>query len=284
MKLKALILLVCSSLGLNAFAQVKNIFNEDVSFLEKHETSWVFKKLKSDPAKFPEELISQVNTGGVNANTVSSEFRSIENFCKSLTLPIITSPLQVELLYFRVTCLDKDNQYFEWEMLGEENCNYYEVEESVDGIEWMSLKKFPNNVNNSGNTRKYNFTYYAQRAGVPSLSGYLYRLKQVGFSNELSFSDVVSTNCNSYESDVIDVFPNPTNGTLTVSCYNLDEGIDLKEIRISDMLGSVVDSRKINGDCYVYEECFNIENTMKGVYLVSIITKNKTIVKKIIYQ
>lgn len=262
-------------MGLISFAHGSPILEDNVSVLLQDKTSLVSKDFNPYQTKFSQEFDS-INTLNVSANMSSSGVGSNENLW---ALPNLFLSLQIELLYFRVTCLDKDNQYFEWEVADEIN-NYFEVEESVDGKNWVSLKKIYGEGNCSKNTKKYSFTYYKQRAETPSSIGYFYRLKQVDFRNVQSFSDVVLSNCNNYEPDEINVVPNPTSGTFMVSCYDLD----VREIRIIDMLGNILGRRQINGDGYVCEEYFSIENSAKGIYFISIITKDNTVVKKIVHQ
>lgn len=283
MKLRTKILFVSSIVVLTFFAQGSTILKDNISVLVQNETSIASKGFNPYQTKFSNELIDSIKTISVSVNG----FGSGVNFIRPWALPNLGQPSQIELLYFRVSCLDENNQYFEWEVSNEINNNYYEVEESADGKNWARLKRISTNLNNLGNVQKYSFTYYTQRAKMSSSTGYFYRLKLVDFSSKLSFSSVVLSDCSNYEpdvADVADVFPNPTNGIFKVSCCNFDEGSDLREIRIVDLFGHILEKRQVKGDGYIFEECFNIQNSAKGIYFVLIITKDNTIIKKIVYQ
>ena len=102
----------------------------------------------------------------------------------------------------------------------------------------------------------------------------LLKRKSIGFlklklNSTVGIKDLVSLNSN------IKIFPNPSNGSITVSLINGELNGD---IIVNDMLGNTVKSAKINGQ---YSK-LNLDNLANGIYLINVSSKNVSTTYKVI--
>ena len=99
-------------------------------------------------------------------------------FCEPISLPI-------ELLYFKGVPSERHN-HLTWSTASEHNNHYFEIEKTLDGIEFNTI----NRINGSGNSQTkidYKFDDY----NIDNNINY-YRLKQVDFDGKFQYSDVIS--------------------------------------------------------------------------------------------
>lgn len=114
--------------------------------------------------------------------------------------PASVNPLPVELVQFVATC-DQDKTNVTWSTASEQNAAYFEVEESVDGINWRVVSK----VDAIGNSVQLNS--YETELVYQSGTTY-YRLNQVDIDGKSTLSGVIVAACGDA---AIQVYPNPTN-------------------------------------------------------------------------
>ena len=88
-----------------------------------------------------------------------------------------------------------------------------------------------------------------------------------------------------YENEIItglSIFPNPTDGVVTISFESIDNG-DFT-ISILNVLSEVIFEEKLVQFTGVYEKRINLENYAKSIYLIRIITASSIINKKLILR
>jgi hypothetical protein len=85
---------------------------------------------------------------------------------------------------------------------------------------------------------------------------------------------ITSTNITDLFSGEIRVFPNPSNGSITIE-FNHPFGIS--EVRINDMIGNIVLQNQVSNQNEV-----NLKNLSPGTYILTIISKEYIISKRII--
>ncbi len=168
---------------------------------------------------------------------------------KSIALPI-------ELQNFRVFCKN-GNQEIRWETASENENDYFEVQKSANGLNFDIIGK----VDGVGNST--NLTNYSFKDQVTRTDSY-YRLKQVDFDSEFTYSDVVfSSTCT--ESDLaLRIFPNPSSGFFTLLFDALKKNV---EYTVSDIYGKQVMMNKISN---TQEIQLNLDKYDAGVYFLSI--------------
>lgn len=141
----------------------------------------------------------QTPTGSIAVPTaIRSGVSGWSNF--GFGAPIDVNPLPVELVQFVATC-DDDKTHVTWSTASEQNAAYFDVEESVDGINWRVVSK----VNAIGNSVQLNG--YETELAYQSGTTY-YRLNQVDLDGKSTLSGVIVVACGDA---AIQVYPNPTN-------------------------------------------------------------------------
>lgn len=136
--------------------------------------------------------VSQSISGGVVTATRSG-------FTGFSDKAIVLSPtvLPIQLIYFTSYC----NKYNElnWATATEVNNNYFVLEKSYDGNNFSFVAKI-NASGNSNDVRKYSYTDYSS-----NFSLVYYRLKQVDYNGDYTYSDVISTYCKT-ANELLDIF------------------------------------------------------------------------------
>ncbi len=129
--------------------------------------------------------------------------------CMTATSPTcLPVALPVELLSFSGRKDGRAN-VLDWTTASEMNNDYFTVERSIDGQNFHDVAY----VDGAGNSNVEN-SYFARDEHPFSGINY-YRLKQTDFDGQMKYSDVVAIN-NDPVSE-FQVFPNPTDGILTVA-------------------------------------------------------------------
>ena len=173
----------------------------------------------------------------------------------------LDSPLPTELIYFRGEAI-KNGNLLTWATESELNNDYFEVEYSIDGINFSSI----NQIDGSGNSfvrKYYEFTHYRLLNSVN-----YYRLKQMDYSGVFEYSEII--NITSSIGDKIEIYPNPTTGILEI------QGLGKEAvIQVSDYLGQFIKAVKIEGNK------IDISKFPKGIYFISIIVAEEIVVTKI---
>lgn len=191
-----------------------------------------------------------------------------------ITLASTTVPLPVEYLMFTANC-QEGVVHIAWKTASETNNAGFYVEKSNDGYNWFNLQFVV------GNGTSNQINSYSVVDNSPFNQTY-YRLKQIDSNGEVTFSNIVSANCQS-QSYVEDVLPlNSGEGSFSVIVRG--EPDKTYELLFTNVLGQQLLSKKIKLTSLqevvpVYEQIFNT-----GIYYVTMITANKRISKPILFN
>ena len=176
--------------------------------------------------------------------------------------------LPVTLLDFYGTPEDNSN-LIEWATASEINNSFFLLERSSDGIEFEEIAK----ITGGGNSTSL-LKYQYQHQNPNDLE--YYRLKQVDFDGQFEYSKVIAIN--SMKEAIINIFPNPTNSTLSLSFMdNITSGEYV--ITITDVLGKVFIKKlnvNPNNRLFLIEE---FESFAKGFYTIKISDGSDNILK-----
>ncbi len=170
-------------------------------------------------------------------------------------------PLPVELTSFNAA-LQNGKVLLTWETATEINNQRFEIERKADNQNWITAG-FKNGHENSSNTNKYNFTDDISDLSASKLS---YRLKQIDFNGNYSYSNVINV-----ENSVPDNFalyqnyPNPFNPS-TIIKYQIPKE-NFVSLKIYNSLGQVV-ANPVNGmvNAGVHQLNFNTSSLSSGIY------------------
>jgi hypothetical protein len=147
----------------------------------------------------------QASTVNTAANTLT--LSGITSFSRWTASNKVSAPLPVEFLTFKATLKEKTG-HLTWQTATELNNDYFVIERSTDTRNWVSL----DTVKGAGNSNAIlNYNYIDEKP----LSGIsYYRLKQVDFDKNFSYSNIETINFEGFE--IVELFPNPSNGDFSV--------------------------------------------------------------------
>jgi len=137
----------------------------------------------------------------------------------------IEDPLPIELSYFKAT-LKNDNVLVEWETLSETNNDYFEVENSFDGIHFNTIHFIYGSINSISPIN------YSVVCDISEDS--YYRLKQVDIDGTTNYSKIIFINHNELSNMVIGIFDlngiptNINNPGVIIILYN--DGTSIKQL------------------------------------------------------
>jgi hypothetical protein len=181
--------------------------------------------------------------------------------------PCAQLPLPIELLEFKGEC-NSQNIELKWVTASEINNDYFSIERSIDGINWLLITKI-NGAGNSTSIKNYSYTNVRQYHDIS-----YYRLKQTDFDGEFKHSAIIVIEKCEEEINELTIYPNPINEAL-----NLSYGGDKSQILSTSMYN-------ILGEMVYYSESYQskivFENKLNGIYFLHVNTNSKKIVKKFI--
>jgi len=202
----------------------------------------------------------QLNTSGIE--TGGGVTSSIERFnapdinssdnC-GLTLPIVLLNFTAKENYNTVL--------LEWATSTEINNNYFELQRSENGIDFTFFAK----IDGAGNSN--NIIYYQSIDNTPLTGISYYRLKQVDFDGQLSYSKIEVVELINNE---VTIYPNPTNGLLTI------DNLNGEEITIINIAGKHLKTISPTTNT------INVSELPRGIYFIKLIGTKTTIIKKFV--
>ena len=170
--------------------------------------------------------------GTVNTVSNTVAVTGINNF-SPWVLVDNSSPLPVELLYFTARWQDDvcEIVQMEWATATEINNDYFEIQRSTDGINFTAIKQ----EQGAGNSNT--IIVYTETNVNPVKDISYYRLKQVDFNGEFSYSNIAIINAPE-GINIINLWPNPSVNEFT---FLLTSSENTKlNIAIVDMQGKTV--------------------------------------------
>ncbi|MFN4234637.1 MAG: T9SS type A sorting domain-containing protein [Bacteroidia bacterium] len=181
------------------------------------------------------------------------------------------NPLPIELVNFTAEPKEKKVILY-WTTASEINNDYFDVQKSIDGVNFETFATVKG-AGNSSQLLNYSQTDYNPYEGTS-----YYRLKQVDFDGTVSYSKIVAVNFRQNNLN-ISIFPNPSNGYISIS--NLDDNI-IYTLQIFDVSGKLIDYKIIDKNS---ASSINISHLSSGFYTLQIHSDNQPIfVNKLIKE
>ena len=174
-------------------------------------------------------------------------------------IPVVPVILAGELMSFTAESEDSYVQ-LNWATASENNNDYFNVERSIDGINYSSISS----VNGSGNS--IHILKYSSIDDTPLLGESYYRLKQTNYDGETSYSAIEAVSFKRNKDFIVNIYPNPVSSQITI-----DSESEIESIDIFNIYGSLVRTEIASS--------FSVENLSNGAYILIIRTKN-VIVKR----
>lgn len=170
-----------------------------------------------------------------------------------------TSILPVTLISFTAVA-QKNDGLIEWKSSSEINHAYYEVQYSEDGRSFKTVGQ----RNAISGTSEKNYTMVHTNAASIANKLY-YKLKMVSTTGAISFSNIVQLRFSATGQLVTDVYPNPTNGIITVATYGLSSAKTIV-LKLTDVNGRLIFTKQgvvANGNITI-----DLSKFSKGIYML----------------
>ncbi len=177
--------------------------------------------------------------------------------------------LPIELLYFTAI---KEKRYVKltWETQTEINNDYFIIQRSKNGYDFEDIGK----VDGAGNSAlPVQYVYYDKH---PYQGFSYYRLKQVDFNGDFSFSNIEDVYFETIE--ILDIYPNPADNHITIE-VGAPENIEVYT-QITNSIGQLVLQNEIfvnSGKHYIK---LDISAFPSGIYVFKIITPDGELAEK----
>lgn len=141
----------------------------------------------------------EASSGSTSIPTVTrSGVSGYSNF--GFGAPVSVNPLPVELTAWEVLCEDRNHQFY-WQTASEKNADYFEIQRSEDGENWVGLTKVTAQGTSSMTTN--------YRVESPAVTGLVYyQLIQVDFDGKATNLGIRAVDCNVHHTTSV-AFPNP---------------------------------------------------------------------------
>lgn len=181
--------------------------------------------------------------------------------------------LPVEFVEFNAT---KNNGFalLTWTTAWEENNDYFIVERSIDGINFLALDKVEGNITTQVNSH-YLYKDYSAPGGIV-----YYRLAQYDLDGAVHYSVVRSIY--SEKGNEVFIVPNPNSGSFTVSFASAPQA----DIRMSliNTLGQEVYIESLHSESGNFSKHLHLENLASGIYYLHLQGDEYNSITKIIKE
>jgi hypothetical protein len=205
-----------------------------------------------------------LNTGVLLNGKILSTNGNINTGNVNITSPNCPATLPIELLSFTATAR---YPYIElnWTTVSENNSDYFNIERSIDGINFTSISKI-NSAGNSSQTLNYSTFDYKPLVGKS-----YYHLKQTDYDGENSYSNTEVVEFNIRSEFIFEIYPNPFSGKTT---FHTTKNLKDATLIVYDSYGLMVkEIINISGQTFNFER----ENLSSGLYYVNLIENAKVI-------
>lgn len=194
--------------------------------------------------------MTRIGAAGTDPYTITGQTTSFSEFSIYST-DMDTNPLPVELLDFTGRSDNRDVR-LSWITLTETNSDYFQVERSTNGEEFIMLGSVTSHGTSS---QRHNYSYVDMNV---QSTIYYYRLKMVDFDGSYEYSPTILVTPN-LSNIHISVYPNPASDFLQI------EGIEtgyLKQLTFYDLNGKL---RKVISS---FETQVQVSDLSQGNYLM----------------
>ncbi|MFT4876304.1 MAG: hypothetical protein ACI9AU_001285 [Bacteroidia bacterium] len=180
----------------------------------------------------------------------------------------INSPVPMTLLSFTAK-VEGGHVQLNWVTTAEINNDYFDVEHSVDGINFTSISRIKG-AGNSTQTLNYSTIHHTLSKGVS-----YYRLKQTDYDGKTSYSDKQTVEFETNEV-IFDIYPNPFSGEVT---FHTSENLKDASLVVYNSQGVVREIGNISSQIFTLHR----ENLRSGLYWIKLVQGGKVIaIKKVV--
>lgn len=193
-----------------------------------------------------------------NWSTSSNSFDLTWNLTNGASLDCTVLP--VELTVFRAE-QDNSDVHLTWYTASELNNERFDIEHSLDGLQFQKIGE----VDGMGSTQTA--TFYEHYDTDPSNGTNYYRLKQVDFNGEYSYSDIKTVNFVATGIGATEPYPNPVSDVLSIDLYATDPS--MVTAKLLDATGRTISLQTVDieGSYRLYVD---LAEHPSGLYLLNL--------------
>lgn len=192
-----------------------------------------------------------------------------------ITLGSSSSPLPVEFLEVWADCYE-EYVNVNWTTAAEINNDFFTIERSTNGINWLSVS----NVQGAGNSNelvRYSFKDVKKKENSGTV---YYRLKQTDFNGNNSLSPIVAASCFDKDGSFVNIF----SSNQMILLEGLLDSDGNYTLAMFDICGKLVFTSDETFSKGVFQTSFPTNNFSEGVYLVKMYNSESVFTDKVIVR
>jgi Secretion system C-terminal sorting domain len=225
----------------------------------------------------PGDLILELIPSGPNVTSevaISNQYVELAGIDRtgSVILPIKLSKFDVRPFG------DIKASDLRWSSSSEVNASHFEIERSIDGINFTNIGR----INANGNSNwsiEYNFIDRSLPLVRSGVEIYYYRLRMVDLDGSAEYSETRSIRFDNGDAVIVKMGPNPTMNVLSVNMSSPNTEETEAPANVYDQSGRLVTSKKVNTNGVTEIDFSNFPN---AIYNISIEHNGKTYNNRII--
>lgn len=189
------------------------------------------------------------------------------------------NPLSVNWIDFTAVLVEVDNNVqLDWTTGSEMNNDYFAIERTTDGITFLKMGEVKGS-GTTGNIHRYLFT--DQKIPLNENLYYYYRLKQVDYNGDFTYSQVRAIAVLPAEAQLT-VFPNPFQNDLFISFDKGNKGP--VTLTIVNQLGEVMAAKEIGGLEVLNPIQLDASDFAQGIYFVKMNVSNVNSIVRVVKE
>lgn len=182
--------------------------------------------------------------------------------------------LPVTWLYLKATPVENSHIRLDWATASERNNKGFEIERSTDAKTYSKIDF----VSGNGTTTSISDYTYNDLTAVQGIT-YYYRLRQIDYTGNAEYSNIVSAKLNGEATADVVLYPNPVKDILTVNLINMKGKLVAS---VYNALGQIVISNDFVNDANIYQHTIDLAALANGNYTIVVKANNDIITKKVI--
>ncbi len=202
----------------------------------------------------------------VATNECGSNVSALLNQCGTLPIELLSFTGHNEVI----------KNILKWTTASENNNEYFSIERSKDETGFEKIGSVPG-AGSSSSTLSYSFTDANPYQGIN-----YYRLKQVDFNGNSTYSQIIALMVGQPNHLAINVYPNPASTVLNCELYSKEE--EPVVIEVHDILGNVVIREEIKTVKGTNAKNLDISSLAQGMYFMEINNRAKQTQVKFVKQ
>lgn len=185
-----------------------------------------------------------------------------------------STTLPVDLVSFEALAYKEKVQLY-WTTASEENCKEYIIERTLNSRDFTEVAR----VQGAGNS--VSLLNYESVDNSPVEGNNYYRLKQIDFNGEFTYTKLVAVKFSTSAADLY-IVPNPALDKAFIK-FNA-AGNYVTFLKVMDMKGKIIFHKQFISDEGLNEYSLNMAEMARGIYSVQLIVEDQNLVSKLVKE